>query len=193
MINEKLLKPQSIAIVGASNNISKPGGKIVKNLLDNRFSGKLFAVNPRENEVQGIPAINDLNNLPEIDLAVLAIPAQFCLQTVTALARKKNTKAFIIISAGFGETNEKGKELEAKIADVVENHDACLIGPNCIGVMTPHHTSVFTTPIPKLTPEGCDFISGSGATAVFIMESGIPKGLRFNNVFSVGNSAQTGV
>jgi acetyltransferase len=59
--------------------------------------------------------------------------------------------------------------------------------------MTPDHTSVFTTPIPKLTPGGCDFISGSGATAVFIIESGIPKGLRFANVFSVGNSAQTGV
>jgi len=59
--------------------------------------------------------------------------------------------------------------------------------------MTPHHASVFTTPIPELTPDGCDFISGSGATAVFIMESGIPKGLRFANVFSVGNSAQTGV
>jgi acetyltransferase len=59
--------------------------------------------------------------------------------------------------------------------------------------MTPAHASVFTTPIPKLTPDGCDFISGSGATAVFIIESGIPKGLRFANVFSVGNSAQTGV
>lgn len=193
MINEKLLKPKSIAIIGASNNISKPGGKIVKNLLDNGFSGKLFAVNPKEMEVQGIPATNDLNDLPEIDLAVLAVPAQFCLQTVTVLAGEKNTKAFIIISAGFGETNEKGKELEAKIAEVVDKNGACLIGPNCIGVMTPNHTSVFTTPIPKLTPEGCDFISGSGATAVFIMESGIPKGLRFNNVFSVGNSAQTGV
>src|SRR5690554_7958874 len=59
--------------------------------------------------------------------------------------------------------------------------------------MTPHHASVFTTPIPTLVPNGCDFISGSGATAVFIIESGIPKGLQFANVISVGNSAQTGV
>jgi acetyltransferase len=128
-----------------------------------------------------------------VDLAILAIPAQFCLPAVEVLASRKNTKAFIIISAGFGETNDEGKNLEQKIVDVVDRYNACLIGPNCIGVMTPHHASVFTTPIPPLTPHGCDFISGSGATAVFIMESGIPKGLRFANVFSVGNSAQTGV
>ena len=115
------------------------------------------------------------------------------LYEVITLAENNNTKAFIIISAGFGEIDKAGKELEQKIVDIIEKNDACLIGPNCIGVMTPHHASVFTTPIPELTPDGCDFISGSGATAVFIMESGIPKGLRFANVFSVGNSAQTGV
>ena len=193
MINEKLLNPQSIAIIGASNNISKPGGKIVKNLLDNHYGGKLYAVNPKEAEVQGITAVHDVTELPGADLAVLAVPAKFCLPAVKTLAAEKKTKAFIIISAGFGETDDKGKELEEQIAKVVDEYKACLIGPNCIGVMTPHHTSVFTTPIPKLTPDGCDFVSGSGATAVFIMESGIPKGLRFNNVFSVGNSAQTGV
>lgn len=64
---------------------------------------------------------------------------------------------------------------------------------NCIGVMTPHYQGVFTTPIPRLSDSGCDFVSGSGATAVFIMESGIPKGLTFSNVFSVGNSAMVGV
>ncbi|WP_163323455.1 acetate--CoA ligase family protein [Draconibacterium mangrovi] len=193
MINEKLLRPNSIVVVGASNNIAKPGGKIIKNLLDNHFAGDLFAINPNESKIQGIPAFPDVADLPEVDLAILAIPAKYCLQTITDLAEQNNTKAFIIISAGFGETSEAGKELEQQIVKVVEEHDACLIGPNCIGVMTPWHASVFTTPIPELTSEGCDFISGSGATAVFIMESGIPKGLRFASVFSVGNSAQTGV
>ena len=193
MINEKLLKPNSIVVVGASNNITKPGGKIIKNLLDHHFSGDLFAINPNESKIQGVPSFPDVAELPEIDLAILAIPAKYCLQTITDLAEQNNTKAFIIISAGFGETNDAGKELEQQIVKVVEDHDACLIGPNCIGVMTPWHASVFTTPIPELTSEGCDFISGSGATAVFIMESGIPKGLRFASVFSVGNSAQLGV
>ena len=192
MINEKLLHPKSIAIVGASNNISKPGGKIVRNLLDNHYSGQLYAVNRNESSIQGIPSFSSVEELPSVDLAVLAIPAKFCLNAVQILAEQNNTKAFIIISAGFGELNEAGKRLEQEIVDVVNKHNACLIGPNCIGVMTPEHTSVFTTPIPKLNPDGCDFISGSGATAVFIIESGIPKGLRFASVFSVGNSAQTG-
>jgi acetyltransferase len=193
MINEKLLRPKSIAIVGASNNISKPGGKIVKNLIDNQFKGDLFAVNPNESIVQGVPSFSSVEELPEVDLAILAIPAKFCLNAVKYLAEQNDTKAFIIISAGFGETNETGKQLEKEIVEVVNQNGACLIGPNCIGVMTPEHASVFTTPIPKLSVNGCDFISGSGATAVFIIESGIPKGLRFAKVFSVGNSAQTGV
>jgi acetyltransferase len=193
MINEKLLRPKSIAIVGASNNISKPGGKIVKNLIDNQFAGNLYAVNPNESLVQGVPSFSSVEGLPEVDLAVLAVPSQFCLPAIKTLAEQKATKAFIIISAGFGELGEAGKLLEKQIVEVVDQYDACLIGPNCIGVMTPEHASVFTTPIPKLTHDGCDFISGSGATAVFIIESGIPKGLRFANVFSVGNSAQTGV
>ncbi len=193
MIHKKLLQPESIAIIGASNNISKPGGKILKNLIDHRFKGNLFPVNPNHSVIQGIKAYHDVVALPETDLAVLAIPAQFCLPAVKVLAEEKNTKAFIIISAGFGEAGEEGKQLEMEIAVIVDKHNGTLIGPNSIGVMTPYHTSVFTTPIPELTTKGCDFISGSGATAVFIIESGIPKGLRFANVFSVGNSAQTGV
>ncbi|HYQ56827.1 MAG TPA: CoA-binding protein, partial [Draconibacterium sp.] len=184
MINDKLIRPDSIVVVGASNNISKPGGKIVKNLLDHHFAGDLFCINPHESKILGVPSFADVTELPEIDLAILAIPAKACLKAVTDLAEHNNTKAFIIISAGFGETNEAGKILEQEIVKVVEKHDACLIGPNCIGVMTPWHASVFTTPIPELTIQGCDFISGSGATAVFIMESGIPKGLRFASVFS---------
>ena len=193
MVNDKLLHPQSIAIIGASNNISKPGGKIVKNLIENQFAGQLYAVNPNESVVQGIPSFFSVNELPSVDLAILAVAAQHCLPAIKFLAEENDTKAFIIISAGFGEMGEMGKLLEKEIVEIVDQHNACLIGPNCIGVMTPQHTSVFTTPIPKLTPDGCDFISGSGATAVFIIESGIPKGLRFANVFSVGNSAQTGV
>ncbi len=193
MINEQLLNPKSIAIIGASNNISKPGGKIIKNLIDFGFEGEIYAVNPKEKQVQGIPAFSSAGELPSVDLAVLAIPAKYCLETVKVLAGQNGTKSFIIVSAGFGETGAEGKKLEQEIAEVITRHNGCLIGPNCIGVMTPNHASAFTRPVPKLTPDGCDFISGSGATAVFIIESGIPKGLRFANVFSVGNSVQTGV
>jgi acetate---CoA ligase (ADP-forming) len=193
MIHNKLLEPRSIVVVGGSNQISKPGGKLLKNLIDNSFKGKLFVVNPKETEVQGIPSYSSVEELPEVDLAILAVPAHFCPSIVETLAKTKQTRGFIIVSAGFSETSEEGKKLEEQIVQTVNSVGGTLIGPNCIGIITPHHASVFTTPVPRLWPQGCDFISGSGATAVFIMESGIPKGLRFSNIWSVGNSAQTGV
>jgi len=193
MINSALMNPRSIVVVGASNDIHKPGGKILKNLVDQGFQGQLYVANPRQDEVQGVKSCKDLNDLPDTDLAVLAIPAAQCPATVELLARQKGTRAFIIISAGFSEENEEGARLEQEIVAIVDSVDGCLIGPNCTGVLTPNHASMFTLPIPQLTPAGCDFISGSGATAVFIMESAILKGIQFANVFTVGNGAQTGV
>ena len=192
-ITDQLIHPNSIAIIGGSSNIHKPGGKILRNILDGSFKGKIYVVNPKEDHIQGVPTFKSVEDLPKTDLAILAIPARFCAESVTILAEKKKTKAFIIISAGFSEENEEGKALENEIVAIVKKAGACLIGPNCIGVMTPHYQGVFTTPIPRLSESGCDFVSGSGATAVFIMESGIPKGLTFSNVFSVGNSAMVGV
>lgn len=193
MITKELIAPKSIVVVGASNNTSKPGGKLLKNLIDNNFNGDLWVVNPKETEVQGIHSFSNPEELPQVDLAVLAIPASACLAAIDVLSKQKGTKAFIVISAGFSEESEVGRQLEKKITELADRAGASLIGPNCIGVLTPFHSSVFTTPIPHLDPLGCDFISSSGATAVFIMESGIPKGLHFASVFSVGNSAQIGV
>jgi acetate---CoA ligase (ADP-forming) len=193
MITRELIAPKSIVVVGASNNTTKPGGKLLKNLLDNNFKGELFVVNPNSDEVQGVKSYPSVNDLPPIEMAVLAIPAAACVEAVEILATKKGTKGFIIISAGFSEESEEGRVLEQKIVKIIEENNACLIGPNCIGIITYAHTSVFTTPIPKLEQMSCDLISSSGATAVFIMESGIPKGLHFASVFSVGNSAQNGV
>jgi len=193
MITRELIAPKSIVVVGASNNTTKPGGKLLKNLLDNNFKGELFVVNPGSDEVQGVKSYPSVNDLPPVEMAVLAIPAAACVEVVKILATQKGTKGFIIISAGFSEESEEGRVLEQKIVKIIEENNACLIGPNCIGVITYAHTSVFTTPIPKLEQMSCDLISSSGATAVFIMESGIPKGLHFASVFSVGNSAQNGV
>tara|TARA_R110002050_G_scaffold290260_1_gene443804 strand:- start:135359 stop:137413 length:2055 start_codon:yes stop_codon:yes gene_type:complete len=193
MLHSSLIEPKSIAVIGGSNSPSKPGGKIVTNLLAGTFSGDLYVVNPKENEVQGLTCFKTIDDLPNVDLAILAIPARFCLQTVTTLSENKNTRGFIIISAGFGESDDAGKELEVAIAAQINKVNGSLIGPNCIGVINANYQGVFTLPVPKLAKDGVDLISGSGATAVFIMEAGMQNGLRFNQVFSVGNSAQTGV
>lgn len=193
MIHSALLQPDSIVVIGGSNDLQKPGGAVLRNLIEGNFNGKLYVTNLKENVVQGITSYNDPSQLPRVDLAILAIAARFVPETVEILARDKQTRGFIILSAGFSEESHAGKLLEKQVVEIIDQYGGSLIGPNCIGVMTPHYHGVFTKPIPTLDPAGCDFISGSGATAVFIMEAGIPKGLRFSRVFSVGNSAQLGV
>jgi acetate---CoA ligase (ADP-forming) len=193
MINEKLINPDSIVVVGGSDDLFKPGGKVLRNIIEGKFPGKLYVVNPKQDIIQGIKSYKDINDIPQTDLAILAISAKLCLNAVEILVKEKKTKAFIIISAGFSEAGEEGKKLEKEIVELVDNAGASLIGPNCIGVVTQSYQGVFTTPVPKLNSKGCDFVSGSGATAVFIFESAMPKGLNFASVFSVGNSAQTGV
>ena len=193
MINEQLLNPKSIVVVGGSDDVQKPGGKVLKNLIDGNFAGNLYVANPKLDLVQGIKSYKDINDLPQTDLAILAIAAKFCPQTIETLSKEKNTRAFIILSAGFSEENEEGANLEKQILETLEKYNASLIGPNCIGFLYQQYNGIFTTPIPSLSKTGVDFISGSGATAVFIMESGVPKGLTFSSVWSVGNSAQIGV
>ena len=193
MITKQLICPKSIVVVGASNNVHKPGGAILRNLIEGSFKGELRAVNPKEKEVLGVACFASVADVPPTDLAVLAIPANLCPEAVEILASQKETRAFIILSAGFGEETHEGALLENKILETVNQYGASLIGPNCIGLLNTCHHSVFTQPIPNLNPQGVDLISSSGATAVFIMESALVKGLQFNSAWSVGNAKQIGV
>jgi acetyltransferase len=193
MINSQLLNPSSIVVVGGSSEIHKPGGKLLKNLLDGNFNGKLYVVNRKEKVALGTDCFESVNDLPPVDLAFIAIPAKNCIEVITVLTESKNTRAFVIISAGFSESGSEGKAIEKKIVEIVKKVDGALIGPNCIGVITPAYKGVFTQPIPPMDPKSIDLISGSGATAVFILDVGVKKGLKFANIFSVGNSAQIGV
>ena len=193
MITKELISPKSIVVVGGSEDTQKPGGNVLKNLLDTKYSGKLYVVNPKTEWVQGIKAYKTVEELPEVDLAILAIPAGICPETANILCNKKSCKAVIIFSAGFHEDGPEGAKLEDEIVKICNRAGASLIGPNCVGVLTPSYAGVFTKPIPKLDPKGVDVISGSGATAVFILESSMQLGLTFSSLYSVGNSAQLGV
>ena len=193
MINEQLLHPGSIVVIGGSNNVHKPGGAIVRNLLNGDYQGDLRIVNPKEDTIQGIKAFHDVKDIPQTDLAILVVAAKYCPDYVDYLCAEKGVRAFVIISAGFGEETKAGAGLEQRILDTCEKYEAALIGPNCIGLLNRNHHSVFTLPIPNLDPKGADFISGSGATAVFILESAVAKGLKFNSVWSIGNGKQIGI
>ena len=193
MIAKELLNPRSIVICGASSDIHKPGGKSLKNLLESPFKGQIYAVNPKETEVQGVKCYAKVDDLPQVDCALLCIAAKFCAQTVDVLAKEKGCKGFIIISAGFSEENAEGAAIEKHIVETINSVGGSLIGPNCTGFLNVNYAGCFDTPIPKLDPKGVDFITGSGATAVFIKEYGMSNGLKFNSVWAVGNSAQLGI
>lgn len=192
-VTKELVNPRSIVVVGASDDTTKPGGALVRNIKEGGFKGELYCVNPKKDEIQGIKCYKNVRDLPQVDLAVLAVAAKFSLESVTVLAEEKGTKAFVIISAGFGEESKEGKELENKIVEVIERNHGCLIGPNCTGVFTPYHHSIFSQPFSTHAANGVDFITGSGATGCFIMDIGKQQGLHFNHCWAVGNSAQLGI
>ncbi|HMZ45631.1 MAG TPA: acetate--CoA ligase family protein [Chitinophagaceae bacterium] len=192
MIVSQLIHPKSIAVIGASDNTTKPGGMVLQNLLKGNFNGPIYAINPKPLNIESVISYDNINKINTVDLAIIAIPASLCLQTIKELL-KKGAKAFIIFSAGFSEAGEQGIAIEKEIVEIINKSNATLIGPNCVGVINQHYKGVFTTPVPEYDPNGCELISSSGATAVFIMESALLTGLRFSNIYSIGNAAQTGV
>ena len=192
-VRRELVNPKNIVVVGASNDTSKPGGAILRNIKEGGFKGDIYVVNPKEDTIQGIKCCKNVQELPCVELAVICIAAKFTEETIKVLTQQKNTKAFIIISAGFGEESHEGKELEKRIVDMIEQTGGCLIGPNCTGIFTPYHHAIFSKPFPKSSPKGVDFITGSGATGCFIMDIGMQQGLHFNHCWAVGNSAQLGI
>ncbi len=193
MITKELISPNSIVVVGGSNDTTKPGGNALSNLIQTKYKGDLYVVNPKTDNVLGQKTFKTVNELPNVDCAILAIPAKLCVAAVEELCAKKACKAVIIFSAGFHEDGPEGAAIEKEIVDIVNKYGASLIGPNCIGVISPNYAGVFTRPISNLSKDGIDIISGSGATVVFIMEAAVQNGINFAHVFSVGNSAQIGV
>ena len=193
MINGQLLNPSGIVVVGASNDKSKPGGKVLHNIISNQYSGRIYAVNPREDEIQGVRCFSDCLALPDVDLAIIAVAADKVEAAMSILAYQKNCRAFIILAAGFSETGAAGRDMEMRCAAIADAVGGCMLGPNCIGVITGSYKGVFAGPIPVYDDMGCDCVSASGATMVYLLEAAIPCGVKFRDIFSVGNSAQVGI
>ena len=112
MITKELVSPRSIVVVGGSDDTAKPGGNALRNLIVTGYKGELRVVNPKNDTVQGIKAYRSVEDLPQTDCAILAIPAKLCPGTVETLCREKGCRAVIIFSAGFHEDGPEGAELE---------------------------------------------------------------------------------
>ena len=189
----RLVNPGSIVVVGASNNPGKPGGGITKNIIEKNYAGKLYLVNKSGEEVRGVPAHTSIADLPDnIDLGIIVIPAGGVYQAMEELG-DKNCKTVVILTAGFGEADEKGKAEENRLVTLAEQKGMVMIGPNCVGVITPNYCGKFAGINPELRRGSIDVVSASGATVDYLMEQAELRGLKFDNVFTLGNSAHWGV
>ena len=185
----KIANPGSIAFFGASNNPSAMGTSILNSIRDLGFEGALYPVHPKETTVQNLAAFPSVADLPRIpDLAVLVLPTRIVVETLDACGRKGIRHA-IVVSGGFTEVGKEGIRLQQELAAVAKKHGIRFIGPNCIGVVNPHHhfNSTFLPYDSKPGFIGMASQSGSFITQMFDYLGRF--GLGFSTGFSVGNEA----
>jgi acetyltransferase len=130
-----ILKPSSIAIIGASRRTGAVGNLIVKNILESGFKGSIYPVNPNADEIYGLkcyPSIMDIND--SVDLAVIAVRSNV-VPAVAEEAGKKGVRGLVVISAGFREIGEEGAKLEKELLDICRKYGMRMVGPNCLGVI----------------------------------------------------------
>jgi len=183
--------PQSIAIIGASREPGSVGQSLLANIIDSRFKGIVYPVNPKAKGVLGIKCYDSVLNIQDtIDLAVIVVPSSF-VPLVLEECGQKGIKGAIIISAGFKEIGEEGLKLEEKIKHISQNYHISLVGPNCLGVVnTDPITSLnatFGTQIPK--QGNIAFISQSGALCVAVLDYAQESNIGFSKFISMGNKA----
>lgn len=184
------LSPTSVALIGASAEEKKLGHYILKNLIDGGFKGKIFPVNPKHEELLGLPCFHSVTEIPEhVDMAVVVTPAA----TVSAVAEecgKKKVETLVVISAGFGEIgSEEGHTRETELLLIGKKYGMKIVGPNCLGVLRP---SIGLNASFAATPKGAGriaLVSQSGAMAVALLDRAEALFMNFSSVVSIGNKA----
>jgi acyl-CoA synthetase (NDP forming) len=191
---ELFFSAKTIAIYGASASPNSVGQAIIQNFIKPQYTGKVYAVNPKYDNVLGIPCYPSLQEIPEpIDMVVVAVPARYAPMVFEDIA-KKGTKAAIVISGGFSETGERGTELENQIVKIGKKSGIRIIGPNCVGVIDTHtHVDTFFLPEyrcgrPRASNvANISLISQSGAFAAAISDWTSELGLGISKLVSLGN------
>jgi acetyltransferase len=184
-----LLRPQSVAIVGASKTPGKIGYALLRNVIESGYKGRIYPVNPSEKEIEGLPCYPDIKAVgAPVDLAVIAVPAP---RTPDVVARcgQAGVKNLVIISAGFKEVGREGLALEKEIVRLCREHGMRLVGPNCVGIIDTHTplNASFSGTYPRRGEIA--FISQSGAMLVAILDWARKNNLGFSKIISLGNKA----
>ena len=180
---------KSVAVIGASRTPGKVGYDVVRNLVDGDYQGGIYPVNPKADEILGLPCVPSVTDVEgDVDLAVIVIPARFVLEAIDECARK-GVKAVIVISAGFKESGKDGRGVERQLAEKCRQHGIRCIGPNCLGVMSlPHNMNAsFSGARPKAGRIA--FFSQSGALGTAILDVCVGEDIGISRFISYGNKA----
>ena len=184
-----LFNPEEVAIIGASASPQKIGYAIVSNIINSGYQGKIYPINPKEKEILGLPCHPAIGKIKEkVDLAVISVPARFCVQVVRECG-EAGVKGAIIITAGFKEVGGEGLKLERELQAVGKKYNMRLVGPNCVGLMDTHAplNASFALGFPE--KGNISFISQSGAMVIAILDWSFQAGLGFSRFVSLGNKS----
>lgn len=181
--------PDTVAVIGASASPGKVGHTIVSNMIEAGYKGKLYPVNPKATEIQGLAVVNDISELPHgLDLGVISVPRQFVIPSLKALA-EIGTKSAIVITAGFKEVGKDGYHLEQEIVELCAKSGMALLGPNCLGMMNTATGVNASFAAGQPTPGSIAFFSQSGALCVAILDWALGENVGFSKFISLGNKA----
>jgi acetate---CoA ligase (ADP-forming) len=186
---EALLRPDAVAVIGASRTPGKVGHEVVANLVDSKYQGAIVPINPSTDEVLGLPCYPDLAAYgKKINLSIISIPTPLVRQAVDA-SIAAGAGAIVIITAGFKEVGEEGAALEQELAAHCRSRGVSLLGPNCLGLINTHHSmnASFAKQMPQ--PGGISVISQSGALCTAILDWASARHLGLAKLISMGNKA----
>jgi acetyltransferase len=186
---DAILRPRSVAVAGASANPDTPGYDYLASMLDFGFKGAIHPVNPKGGEILGLPVFASLADIPgDVDYVISCIPSEFTLDLVRQ-AKERRVKAVQLFTGRFSETGRReGADLERLLVEEARAAGIRLIGPNCMGVLSPAHGLSFRRDMSH-TPGGVGFLSQSGNLLFEITHFGAPRGLYFSKAVSYGNGA----
>jgi acyl-CoA synthetase (NDP forming)/ribosomal protein S18 acetylase RimI-like enzyme len=188
---QPILAPRSLVVVGASPRVGSIGHELLANIVTSGYTGRVYAVNPHQTNILGVPSFPTPLDLPEApDLAVVAVPAGQVLGVVRSLG-ERGTRGLVLISSGFGETGTQGKADQDEVVATARRHGMRLVGPNCLGLLNtdPSVRLNATFASMPMTPGSLGLISQSGALGIAVLAAAADCGLATSQFVSVGNKA----
>jgi len=187
---DRLFRPRSVAVFGASDRTGAVGTEVYRNLLKGGFSGPVYAINPKRRRLRGAPSYPDLEAVGHpVDLAVIATPAA----TVPGIIRRcgeYGVRAAVVLSAGFAEAGPQGAALTEAMLEAARRHRVRVMGPNCLGIMVPPTGLNATFSKNAARPGELALVSQSGALCTAILDWAIEREVGFSAVVSLGNAAE---